>query len=222
MGLSKVDYINTLDNISDLGTKAVDATTLKTLAPAALGHDHRLIKKITDYITRRDDVRATSGKWIGSLIFSIDSAIGQAVMYTMYGFTTWEGQSQGIEEISQLCHGFLLFIAVIIYCGRIIWRLFMSWDVSWPITHDLSSSCISQIGELYLITIYTMASILDPFSGALSAKLVDIRAAVRTLQTELDDSGLASEAFNASNEKPLMNNVHQGWGGPSGNLGLVQ
>ena len=62
MGLSKVDYINTLDNISDLGTKAVDATTLKTLAPAALGHDHRLIKKITDYITRRDDVRATSGK----------------------------------------------------------------------------------------------------------------------------------------------------------------
>ena len=37
-----------------------------------------------------------------------------------------------------------------------------------------------------------MASILDAFSGAISAKLADIRAAVRTLQTELDDSGLAS------------------------------
>lgn len=36
-----------------------------------------------------------------------------------------------------------------------------------------------------------MASILDPFSGAISANLADIRAAVRTLQTELDDSGLA-------------------------------
>ena len=37
-----------------------------------------------------------------------------------------------------------------------------------------------------------MASILDPFSSAISAKLADIRAAVRTLQTELGDSGLAS------------------------------
>ena len=46
MGFSAVSYVKSVDNISDLMTKAVDAHTVKELVPALTGHDLRLITKL--------------------------------------------------------------------------------------------------------------------------------------------------------------------------------
>ena len=46
MGFSAVSYVKSVDNISDLMTKAVDAHTVKQLVPALTGHDLRLITKL--------------------------------------------------------------------------------------------------------------------------------------------------------------------------------
>ena len=46
MGFSAVSYVKSVDNISDLATKAVDAHTVMERVPALTGHDLRLITKL--------------------------------------------------------------------------------------------------------------------------------------------------------------------------------
>ena len=46
MRVSAVSYVKSVDNISDLMTKAVDAHTVKEPVPALTGHDLRLITKL--------------------------------------------------------------------------------------------------------------------------------------------------------------------------------
>ena len=46
LGFSAVLYVKSVDNISDLMTKAVDAHTVNELVPALTGHDLRLITKL--------------------------------------------------------------------------------------------------------------------------------------------------------------------------------